>query len=85
MPFSVPDISADSIVARTSNFHSCTGDGRFMITNLARSGSFLLDEMTERVWELLANPSPVSAVCQLAAPTRPEGDTLPALEYVEFM
>jgi len=78
----VQEISADSIVVRSGEFNSCRVDGTLVLVNLADGRSFALDEAAERTWELLANPSRVSTVCQLVSGARAAPDTMQLLRHL---
>lgn len=78
-PREVPEISADSTIVRSGEFNSCRVDGTLVLVNLADARSFALDETAERAWELLANPSRVSTVCQMVSAARAGPDTIQLL------
>ena len=78
-PREVPEISADSTIVRSGEFNSCRVDGTLVLVNLADARSFALDETAERAWELLANPSRVSTVCQMVSGARTGPDTIQLL------
>jgi len=57
------ELNRDSIVRRVDDVMTAEVDNELVMMRLESNGYFGLDTIGRRIWELLAEPRPVSRIC----------------------